>query len=139
MRKAERVSQLQNVSLFEGCSKRALGALASDLRSDQLDAGHTLLHQGAPSANLYVILAGSANVKRNGRKIADLGPGDTVGELGVILGEARNAEVTAATPLEVLVLDQRSLRRTIDAVPGFGWSLLQSVAGRLSSSDTRST
>ena len=52
--------------------------------------------EGAPSANLYVILSGSAIVRKNGRRIARLGPGDVVGELSVILDGNGEPEVVAA-------------------------------------------
>ncbi|MFM2078872.1 MAG: hypothetical protein RJA49_2762 [Actinomycetota bacterium] len=96
-----------------------------------MDAGHTLFVEGAPSSNLYVILSGSAIVRKNGRRIARLGPGDVVGELSVILGGPRTATVEADTPIEWLVLDRESLRQAIDEVPGLGWKVLQSVAARL--------
>ncbi len=103
----------------------------SRVRSENVDAGHTLFVEGAPSSNLYVILSGSAIVRKNGRRIARLGPGEVVGELSVILGTPRTATVEAETPIEWLVLDQKSLREAIDEVPGLGWKVLQSVAARL--------
>ncbi len=139
MLKRERVSHLQQIPLFRGCSRRQLNDLASAVRVEQVDAGHVMLTQGAPSANVYLIVAGSVVVRRDRRKIATLAPGDSFGELGVLLGESRNASVEASTPVEMLVLDRTSLRRAIDKVPGLGWELLQSVASRLSESRTSST
>jgi CRP-like cAMP-binding protein len=127
----QRVAQLRNVPLFDRCSKRDLSRLAAKLRFEQVDAGHVLLTAGAPSRNLYLIVAGTAAVERDGRPLATLGPGDVVGELGVLLDRPRNATVRAETPIEWLVLDRASLRSTIDEVPGLGWKLLQSVAARL--------
>ncbi|MGH1493618.1 MAG: cyclic nucleotide-binding domain-containing protein [Acidimicrobiales bacterium] len=124
------------MTLFENCSKKDLRNLASRTRFEQVEAGHTLLAEGSPSSNLYLLLAGTVSVRRNGRRIASLGAGDAVGELGVILGEARNATVKAETPVEMLVLDRPALRRAFDEVPGLGWKLLTSVAERLSSSST---
>jgi CRP-like cAMP-binding protein len=97
-----------------------------------------LFVEGAPSSNLYVILTGSAVVRRNGRRIARVGPGDVVGELSVILGGPRTATVEADTPIEWLVLDRTSLREAIDEVPGLGWNVLQSVAARLDQANHRS-
>lgn len=79
-----------------------------------------------------MIVAGHAVVRRNGRKIAERGPGDIVGELGLLLHRDHIATVTATTPLEVLVLPQRALREAVDEVPGLGWKLLQTVADRMS-------
>jgi CRP-like cAMP-binding protein len=96
-----------------------------------VEAGHTLFVEGAPSGNLYVILNGSAVVRKNGRRIATVGPGDVVGELSVILGGPRTATVQAETPIEWLVLDRASLRQAISEVPGLAWNILTSVAARL--------
>jgi CRP-like cAMP-binding protein len=139
MQQRQRVAQLSKVPLFANCSKRELSRLLSLARTETVDAGHTLFVEGAPSSNLYVIVSGTAAVKRNGRRIGRAGPGDVVGELGVILGGPRTATVLAETPIEWLVLDQASLRAAIDEVPGLGWHLLQSVAARLDQASKRTS
>ena len=131
MQQRLRVAQLSNVPLFANCSKRELGRLLSRTRTEMVEAGHTLFVEGAPAGNLYVILSGSAVVRKNGRRIARLGPGNVVGELSVILGTPRSATVQADTPIEWLVLDRASLRQAINDVPGLGWNVLTSVAARL--------
>jgi CRP-like cAMP-binding protein len=138
MQQRKRVAQLSEVPLFANCSKRELTRLLSRLRTESVDAGHTLFVEGAPSSNLYVILTGSAVVRRKGRQIARVGTGDVVGELSVITGGPRTATVVAETPIEWLVLDQVSLRHAIDEVPGLGWHVLQAVAARLAENDKRS-
>jgi len=139
MQQRQRVAQLSKVPLFANCSKRELSRLLSLARTETVEAGHTLFVEGAPSSNLYVIVSGTAAVKRNGRRIGRAGPGDVVGELGVILGGPRTATVLAETPIEWLVLDQASLRAAIDEVPGLGWHLLQSVAARLDQASKRTS
>ena len=137
MQQRQRVAQLSKVPLFANCSKRELSRLLSRVRTESVDAGHTLFVEGAPSANLYVILTGSAIVRKKGRRVARLGPGEVVGELSVILGTPRTATVEAETPIEWLVLDRNSLRSAIDEVPGLGWNVLQSVATRLDQANTQ--
>ena len=137
MQQRQRVAQLSKVPLFANCSKRELSRLLSRVRTESVDAGHTLFVEGAPSSNLYVILTGSAVVRKNGRRVARVGPGDVVGELSVILGGPLTATVEAETPIEWLVLDRASLREAIDEVPGLGWNVLQSVASRLDEANKR--
>ena len=139
MRKQDRVAQLRKIPMFDGCSKRDLGALASDTKFEQLDAGQPLLVEGAPSTHLYVLIAGRAVVRRNGRRIAEVGPGDTVGEIGLVLGETRNASIIAETPVEFLALDRDTLRKAIDDVPGLGWNVLEAVTARMAEASTRQT
>ena len=137
MQQRQRVAQLSKVPLFANCSKRELARLLSRVRTESVEAGQTLFVEGAPSTNLYLIVTGSAVVRKNGRRVARLGPGEVVGELSVILGTPRTATVEAETPIEWLVLDRASLRKAFDEVPGLGWNVLQSVAARLEQANKR--
>ena len=69
-------------------------------------------------------------IGRNGRT-AQVGPGDVVGELGLLLDRARNATVRARTPLECLALGRDDLKAAVMASPELGWTLLCTVAERL--------
>ena len=57
---------------------------------------------------------GSATVRRNGKKVATLGPGSVVGELSLLDHGPRTATVTADTEATVLVLDQRHFLGVLD-------------------------
>lgn len=83
-----------------------------------------------------MIVAGHVVVRRNGRKIAERGPGEILGELGLLLQRDHVATVTATTPLEVLVLPQQALREAVEEIPGLGWKLLQTVADRMAEDST---
>ncbi len=131
MGRETQVSALRAVPLFAACSRRELATVAKASRIDFVDAGQELIREGAPSTDCYVVLAGSATARRSGRKIARFAPGDIIGELGMLLDQPRSATVIADTPLDVLSLDRSQLQGLIDEVPGFGWKLLQGVAGRL--------
>ncbi len=68
------IDHLASVSLFSACSKKELQAVAR--ASDQVDLaeGRALCEQGSIGREAFIILEGSAEVKRNGRKVATLGP-----------------------------------------------------------------
>jgi CRP-like cAMP-binding protein len=131
-----RTDQLGCVPLFANCSRRELSRLASRARVETVDAGHRLLSEGAPSPHLYVMLAGEASVSRAGEEIARLGPGDVVGELGVLLDRERTATVTAETPIDWLVLDRDSLQNAIGDIPGLAWAVITALAARLEDVET---
>jgi CRP-like cAMP-binding protein len=131
MNQDERVRLLGGLALFRGCSKRQLKALAKLTRVVQVEPGEMLITAGATSTDAYLITAGSAEVKgRNGKKV-QFGPGDIVGELGLLLDRPRNATVRASTPLEGLALGRSDLKAAVETSPELGWSLLQTVAERL--------
>lgn len=125
------VDHLAALPLFAGCSKRDLRHLARSTRLELLEPDSVLFAEGQQSREAYVIVAGRVVVRRNGRKIADLGPGEIVGELGLLLHRDHVATALATTPVELLVLPQEGLREAVDEVPGLGWKLLRTVAARM--------
>lgn len=127
-----RVATLQQVALFEGVPKRHLRQVAKLTRIEQFDTDQELLSEGQPSTVAFVLIAGRAVVHKNGRKIAELGPGDIAGELGLLLDRPRVATVRSKGPVECLALDRRALKAAVEESPGLGWHLLQTVAQRLS-------
>lgn len=134
--RATQVDHLAGLALFSGCSKRDLRHLARSTRLELHEPGDVLFAAGQPSREAFVIVAGHAVVRRNRRKVAELGPGDIVGELGLLLHRDHIATATASTPLEVLVLPQRALREAVDELPGLGWKLLQTFADRIAANST---
>jgi len=102
-----------------------------------LPAGRQLCEQGQIGREAFVIVDGTAEVRRNGRKVATLGPGDCVGELALLDHGPRTATVTAATDLTVLVLGAREFAGIIDEVPPIAHKLLKSLASRIRDLDTK--
>ena len=131
MRQQARADELARVPLFARCSKRQLRRLASESHVDQIEPGQKLVSAGSPSYHLYVILAGTASIERDGSEIGRVARGDVVGELGLLFDEPRNADVVASSALEVLSLDRAGLQRALDDVPGMAWTLLTGIAERL--------
>ncbi len=64
-----------------------------------LDPGETLVEQGAPGDELYLVLDGVLAVEIDGAEVAEIGPGAVVGEKALLEGGARTATLRAQTPL----------------------------------------
>jgi CRP/FNR family cyclic AMP-dependent transcriptional regulator len=77
----------------------------------KVDQGRHLADQGDYAYELFVIEDGNAEVRRNGDAIAELGPGDFFGEMGVLEGTQRNATVIAKTPMTLFTLSHWDVRR----------------------------
>jgi CRP-like cAMP-binding protein len=120
---------LANVPLFSSMSRRDLQKIAK--ASDELDvpSGKVLVEQGKRGREAFVVLEGSGIVKRNGRKVASLGPGDHFGELALLDGGERTATVVAETDMTVLVIGQREFTGVLDEVPGLAHKVMGSLAG----------
>lgn len=137
--RAGRIELLGHMPLFASCSKRELAQVAALTVPSELKKGTILTRQGAAGGLAFIIATGRAEVTRNGRRVANLGPGDVVGELSLIDGEPRSATVTAVTDLEVLELDRRDLVKLMKKVPSVVRKLLESLAQRLRDVDALPT
>ena len=96
-------AHLANVPLFSACSKKELAHIAKATDDVSLPDGHALTTQDETSREAFVITGGKAVVDRNNRKVAELGPGSMIGELGLLDRGPRTATVVADGPVEVLV------------------------------------
>ena len=76
-----------------------------------MTAGSLLVDQGQTGREAFVVLDGTVTVKRNGRKVATLGPGAIVGELSLLDHGPRTATVVCETDCSLFVISQRSLPR----------------------------
>lgn len=127
------VAHLAELPLFGSCSKKDLRHLARSTRLELLEPDQVLFEEGRPSREAFIVVAGSIVVRRKGRKIAELGQGEFVGEFGLLLRRDHSATATAATPAEVLVLPQVALREAVEELPGLGWKLLRTFADHVAS------
>ena len=132
------LDHLAQVPLFSALSRKELALVARRAEDVKVDPGRVLVSEGSTGSEFFVIIEGTANVTRRGRKVATLGPGDAFGELALLDKAPRNATVTALTPMEVVVLGQREFGGLIDEVPGFARKLLAGMARRLRDQDAKS-
>jgi CRP/FNR family cyclic AMP-dependent transcriptional regulator len=131
------VDLLAEVPLFAACSKKDLQLVAKRAEDVKVEAGKVLVSEGAAGAEFFVILDGEATVARHGQEVARLGPGQFFGDLALLDRAPRNATITAATPMELVVLGQREFSALIDEVPGFAHKLLAGLARRLREYDAK--
>jgi len=122
---------LRNVSLFSSCSNKDLEKIAKAADEVKFGAGSLIVDQGQTGREAFIILSGSATVKRNGKKVATLGAGSVVGELSLLDHGPRTASVVAETECSMLVISQRQFLGVIDAIPALSHKLLATLAGRI--------
>lgn len=132
-----KLEHLANVRLFEACNKKELRAIGRASDEIQVAAGKNLVEEGTTGHEFFLIVEGQAVVRRAGRKVATLGPGQYFGELSLLDGGVRSASVTAETPMTVLVLGRREFNGILHEVPELARKLLTVMAGRLRESDAR--
>ena len=125
-------SKLSAVELFAGLSREELQRLSRVTDEVVVPAGTTLIHEGAFAHEFLLIEAGSADVRRDGRLLAELGPGEFAGEIGAMQDARRNATVTASSELTAIVMTARDLRDLAREMPSVGARLDAAIAARTS-------
>jgi len=125
------LEHLRKVSLFSSCSTKDLEKILKAGDSIVAAAGQVIIDQGQTGREAFVIMSGTATVKRNGKKVATLGPGAVVGELSLLDHGPRTASVTCDDACELLVLQQRHFLAVLDEVPALSHKLLSSLAARI--------
>lgn len=129
--RSKHLESLAEIPLFSALSKRDLQRIAKASNEVTRDAGTVLVDQGDMGREAFVVIDGTATVKRNGRKVGTLGPGDAIGELSLLDHGPRTATVTADGPITLLVLSAREFRGIIEEVPGLAHKLLGQLASRV--------
>jgi hypothetical protein len=101
----EKILQLKNAPVFEHVAGEDLAPLARVAEVEVYTSGQAIVKEGEKGDALFIIVRGRARVEHAGRPIAELGPGETVGEMAVLDSEPRSATVTALDDVEVLRID----------------------------------
>lgn len=93
--------------------------------------GHVVARQGEVGTGFFMIARGGVRVVRDGDTIARLGPGDFFGELSILDGQPRIAQVIADGETVCLALASWDLEAVINEQPSVALALLRGLAGRL--------
>jgi CRP-like cAMP-binding protein len=136
-RTSDYLDHLGNVPLFTGLSKRDLQRVAKVSEEVSVEPGRVLVDQGRTGHEFFLILDGTASVRKNSRKTAELGPGQYFGEMALLDRGPRSATVVAESPMTLLVLGQREFSGVLDEVPSMAHKMLATMAGRLRDADSR--
>ena len=127
----ETAAHLKRVPLFQSCSARQLRDIAARGRERSFPEGKVIVQQGKHGDEFFVVLEGEVDVRRGGRRIATLGPGDHFGELALLHSLAsrrpRRATGTATTPVRCFTLSVSEFK-TIIYESDVAVKLLYSVA-----------
>ncbi|PON13107.1 hypothetical protein C2W62_36105 [Candidatus Entotheonella serta] len=125
---------IQQVSLFTTLDEAALRDLASRMTPQLFAAGETIVEQGEPGASMYIVAEGLLYVyiaqadSDDLLKVADFIPGQFMGEMALLTGEARSATVKAETSALVYEITKEDMESLLELFPNSGY-------GRQSSSN----
>ena len=109
--------RLKSIPLFQTVSDEELSQIAPFAEEIQVGAGTQLVREGDFSYEFFAIEEGEAEVTRAGEHLADLGPGDFFGEMGLLERELRNASVNAKSDMRLITLSGWDMKRMEKSMP----------------------
>jgi len=122
---------LQGVPLFAGLSRRQLAEVAKVAFMDSYAPGDVIVKEGDVGQKLVVLVSGTADVIRKGKTLASLHRNDVVGEIALIDGRPRTAQVVATTEAEGVVVYATAFRKLLNSVPALSRNIMLALAMRL--------
>lgn len=127
----KKVELIRKVPLFSHLSRKQLAEIAKVADEIDLREGKEMTREGAAGREFFVILEGNADVRRQGRKINSLKPGDFFGEIALVTSVPRTATVAATSPVRALVVTDRSFKRLLEQSPDIQTRVMEAMAVRL--------
>jgi len=116
-------AHLKGISLFENCDDVFLDDLATKFQSERFSMGQMVMSKGDPADKFYILAEGKievSDVSDHGDKVrlSMLTAGDYIGEIALLRGSNRTANVEALTPCVFLALSRLDFLAALDAIPG---------------------
>ena len=110
-------TRLKRIPVFADLSEDALNKIAALAAEVSVPEGKELVREGDYSYDVLAIEEGTASVSRGGEVIADLGPGDVIGEMGVLERSQRNGTVVATSSMLLVTLTSWDIRKLRKSTP----------------------
>jgi CRP/FNR family cyclic AMP-dependent transcriptional regulator len=130
-RASAKVELLRNVPLFSGLSAKELMSLSRLMDEIDLKPGTVIIREGNTGGEFFIVIEGTIEVKRKGRRLARLGPGDYLGEIALIDHGPRTATAMVETEARLLVLASREFHSMLASDPRIENKILRTLAARV--------
>ena len=120
--------------LFSDLDDGELRRLSRQLRTRYVNAGQVITRKDTPARSVFFVASGAVEQEVAGQ-ITRLGRGEMFGQMGVLTGRIRRAEVRAITPSTLLILDENGFRRLLKRSPALRRAVRDSVVGKASAGE----
>lgn len=134
---AIRPNELDDVPLFQTLPDDARGKFATWVSEVSVPAGKHLAEEGEYAYDLFVIKDGKAEVIQDGSTVAELGPGEFFGEMGLIDDEPRSASVVTIEPCELLAIAKRDFKKCLMDNNEMCMAVMRGLVKRLREADRK--
>ena len=122
---------ISRVPLFEGCSQSELARIAAIATQIEVPKGEVLLRQGEPGDDFFVLVKGSADVRKGKTHVRSLKAGDFAGEIALLSDTPRTATVTATSPVTALRATRKGFSELLTTSPAIQRKVLVALANRV--------
>ena len=130
---------LQSVPLFSGLKGKQIKTIVGSGKELRFEAGTQIVKEGDNGVGFYLILEGSAEVRRKGRVLSKLGNGNFFGEMSLLDRQPRSADVVATTSVTCFGLTSWAFSALIRMQPDIAVNLMQELARRLRETNSAMT
>jgi CRP-like cAMP-binding protein len=131
MRTDTKLETLRRLPLFAGMSARELRVVSQVADEVEVPAGYNLTKEGERGRELVLIVDGTAEVTREGRRINRVRSGDVVGEIAVLTRGERTATVTTTRPTRAFVVTARDFWSLLERIPALRFKVLERFASHV--------
>ena len=122
---------IRAVPLFARCSRGEIAQVASIADEVDVKPGKELIREGDRGREFFILLEGTADVRRRGRKVNTLKPNDFFGEIALVSRSPRTATVTTTESARLLVITATAFRALLERQPRLQLRVLEALADRL--------
>jgi CRP-like cAMP-binding protein len=126
-----RTELLAACPLFRGVGAENLAALAERATEVEFAPRQAIVRQGEIGTGFFIVVEGRVRVVRDAQQLATLGPGEFFGELSVLDGGPRIAQVVAEEPTRCLALASWDFEKVLLEQPALSLAILRGLATRL--------
>jgi CRP-like cAMP-binding protein len=128
MPKADATAMLKSVPLFAGLSRGELADVAELARDEVFSPGQDIVTEGQAGGPFFAITEGRADVIIHGKKVRELGPGSSFGEMALFEGGPRSATIRASTHVKALAITSWNFLALLQD----NWDLTKKILAELS-------
>ena len=124
-----------SVPIFSALDSKELEAIAKAGKQQSYGAGQNIVEQGATGVGFFFVLDGDVEVRQKGKTLAKLGKGQFFGEMALIDGQPRTADVVAVGPTECFALSAWSFASLVKTEPKIALGVMKELVKRLRETD----
>jgi CRP/FNR family cyclic AMP-dependent transcriptional regulator len=125
------VEMLQKTPLWSGLAEKELRVIARSFKELNYESGDVIVRKGEAGIGFYLIVDGTVEVRSDGRILSKLGPGQFFGEMALLDGQPRSADVVALEPSRCLAMSSWSFNGIVSEHPKIALKMLQEFVRRL--------